>query len=307
VGVLTIGDVFKVVFGAKIELAATIFMVPVFFGFLAAQLVALGLILGTVTTLSLTEGIFISAGIVVFYTFLGGMWAISITDFIQTIMIVLGLLVVTYFVTEEAGGVREILASAPDESFQFFPDSGFNSWMNYLGAWMILGLGSIPSQDIYQRVMSSKSEKVAVQSTYLAGGFYLTFGLLPLFIALGAKVLYPELYLENKQMLLPFMVVFHGGLPVQIIFFGVLISAIMSTASSSILASSALISENLVKPLFKDRLSDRPLLLTLRTSVVLVTIISVFMAVQDANVYELVAGASILLLVSLFIALTAGL
>lgn len=306
-GVLTIGDVFKKVFGSKIELAATVFMVPVFFGFVAAQLVALGLILGTVTNLTLTEGILISAGIVVLYTYLGGMWAISITDFIQTIMIVLGLIVVAYFVTEEAGGVRNIIASAPPESFQFFPDAGFNSWMNYLGAWMILGLGSIPSQDIYQRVMSSKSEKVAVQSTYLAGGFYLTFGLLPLFIALGAKVLYPELYLENKQMLLPAMVLAHGGLPVQIIFFGALISAIMSTASSSILAPSALISENLVKPLFKDRLSDKQILFTLRTSVVGVTIVSVYMALQDANVYELVAGASILLLVSLFVPLTAGL
>src|SRR5690606_21342292 len=144
--------------------------------------------------------------IVVIYTFLGGMWAISITDFIQTFMIILGLIVVAVMVTKEAGGVRSILDSAPAESFQFFPDPGFNSWINYFGAWVILGLGSIPSQDIYQRVMSSKSEKVAVQSTYLAGGFYLTFGLLPLFIALGAKVLYPELYLEDQQMLLPSMV-----------------------------------------------------------------------------------------------------
>src|SRR5690606_27480913 len=121
----------------------------------------------------------------------------------------------------------------------------------------ILGLGSIPSQDIYQRVMSSKSEKVAVQSTYLAGGFYLTFGLLPLFIALGAKVLYPELYLDDQQMLLPSMVLAHGGLPVQIIFFGALISAILSTASSGVLAPAALISENLIKPLFKNKLKDR--------------------------------------------------
>jgi len=230
-GFLTIGDIFRVVFGAKIELAATIFMVPVFFGFVAAQLVALVLILGTVTTLTLTKGILISAGILVLYTFLSEMWA------------------------------------------------------------------------IHQRVMSSKSKKAAFQSTYLAGGFYRTFGLRLLFIALGAKVLYPELYLENKQMLLPSMVLAHVGLPVQIIFFGALISAIMNTASSSILAPSALISENLVQSLFKDRLSDRHLLLTFRTSIVFVAIISVFTALQDANVYELVAGASILLLVSLFIPL----
>ncbi|MCE7054654.1 sodium:solute symporter family protein [Algoriphagus sp. AGSA1] len=306
-GVLTIGDVFKKIYGEKVEFLSTVFMVPVFFGYVAAQLVALSLIFGTVTGLSMTEGILISAGIVVIYTFLGGMWAISITDFIQTIMIVLGLIVVSVLVIKEAGGIDAILGSAPEQSFQFLPDPGWNSWINYFGAWVILGLGSIPSQDIYQRVMASKSEKTAVQSTYLAGGFYLTFGLLPLFIALGAKVLYPELYLENKQMLLPSMVLAHGGLPVQIVFFGALISAIMSTASSGVLAPAALISENLIKPFFRDKLSDFHLLWILRINVLLVAVVSVVMALQDATIYELVAEASILLLVSLFIPLTAGL
>ncbi|WP_057936552.1 sodium:solute symporter family protein [Algoriphagus resistens] len=306
-GVLTIGDVFKKIYGKQVEFLSTVFMVPVFFGYVAAQLVALSLILGTVTGLSMAEGIFLSAGIVVIYTFLGGMWAISITDFIQTLLIVFGLVVVAVVVGKEAGGVGVILDSAPTESFQFFPGPGLNSWINYFGAWVILGLGSIPSQDIYQRVMSSKSEKVAVQSTYLAGGFYLTFGLLPLFIALGAKALYPELYLENKQMLLPSMVLAHGGLPVQIIFFGALISAIMSTASSGVLAPAALISENLMKPFFKEKLKDRHLLWILRINVLVVAVVSVMMALQDSNIYELVSGASILLLVSLFIPLTTGL
>ncbi|GAB3225452.1 sodium:solute symporter family protein [Algoriphagus aestuariicola] len=306
-GVLTIGDVFEQTFGKQVEFFATVFMVPVFFGYVAAQLVALSLIFGTVTGLSLTEGIFLSAGIVVVYTFLGGMWAVSITDFIQTAMIVIGLLAVSVMIAEEAGGVGKILSEAPPETFRFIPEGDFSDWTNYLGAWIILGLGSIPSQDIYQRVMSSKSEKVAVRSTYLAGGFYLTFGLLPLFIALGAKALYPELYLENKQMLLPSMVLAHGGLPVQIIFFGALISAVMSTASSGLLAPAALISENLVKPLFRGKLRDRELLWLLRANVLLVALISTYMATRDSNIYELVAGASILLLVSLFAPLTAGL
>jgi Na+/proline symporter len=155
--------------------------------------------------------------------------------------------------------------------------------------------------------MSSKSEKVAVQSTYLAGLFYLSFGLLPLFIALGAKVLYPELYLENKQMLLPSMVLNHASLPVQIVFFGALISAIMSTTSSGLLAPAAILSENLIRPYFGKNLNDRHFLWILRANVVLVAAIAVGMATWKSNIYELVAGASILMLVSLFVPLTAGL
>jgi SSS family transporter len=304
--VLTIGDVFGRIFGRKVELTASIFMIPAYFGYVAAQLVALSLVLGAVTDLSLLQGILIAAGVVVLYTFLGGMWAISITDFIQTTVIVIGLLWVAIMVANQAGGFTAVIDQAPEGSFRFIPEANPTDWLNYLGAWMILGLGSIPSQDIYQRVMSAKSQKVAVQSTYLAGIFYLSFGLLPLFIALGARVLYPELSLDNNQMLLPRMILEHGGLPIQIVFFGALISAIMSTTSSGLLAPSAIISENIIKPYFGQNLSDKHFLWILRINVVLVAIIATIMASWKSNIYDLVAGASILMLVSLFVPLTAG-
>lgn len=305
--VLTIGDVYRRIFGKKVEFFASIFMVPVYFGYVAAQLVALALIFTTVADISITQGIILSAAIVVFYTFLGGMWAISITDFIQTTFIVIGLVWVAVLVAQKAGGISPILDSAPEGSFQFIPDAKVLDWTNYIGAWIILGLGSIPSQDIYQRVMSSKSEKVAVQSTYLAGTFYVTIGLLPLFIALGAKHLYPEIYLENKQLLLPEMVLRHSGLHVQILFFGALISAIMSTTSSGLLAPSAIVSENLIRPYFGGKLKDKHFLWILRFNIVSIAIISTIMAQWKSNIYELVAGASILMLVSLFVPLVAGL
>ncbi len=108
-------------------------------------------------------------------------------------------------------------------------------------------------------------------------------------------------------MLLPSMILRHGGLPVQIVFFGALISAIMSTTSSGLLAPAAIISENIIKPYFGDRLDDRHFLWILRLNVVFVAIIATIMASWESNIYELVAGASILMLVSLFVPLTAGL
>lgn len=305
--VLTLGDVYKQIFGPKVELNASIFMVPAYFGYVAAQLVALGLVLGAVSGISLEKGIIISSFIVLFYTFLGGMWAISITDFVQTIVIVVGLTWVAIMVNNEAGGFMNIVNAAPEGSFTFLPSPNPKAWLHYLGAWAILGLGSIPSQDIYQRVMSAKSEKVARISLFLAAGFYLSFGLFPLFIALGAKVLYPELYLENPQMLLPEMVLQHGGLAIQIIFFGALLSAIMSTTSSGLLAPAAILTENIIKPAFKNKLTETQMLWVLRINVALVAIIASLFAFWKANIYELVAEASMLLLVSLFVPLTAGL
>lgn len=304
---MTLGDVFLKLFGKRVELLTAIFMVPAYFGFVAAQLVALGLILGAVTGISLTTGIIVSASIVVFYTFLGGMWAISITDFVQTLIIIIGLVWVAVLVIYKAGGILPILNQAPEGSFQLFPPPEPKAWLNYLGAWAILGLGSIPSQDIYQRVMSAKSERVARTSLYLAAGFYLTFGLFPLFIALGAKVLYPELYLANPQMLLPEMVLQHGGLAIQIIFFGALCSAIMSTTSSVMLAPAAIIGENIIKPALKRKLSDQKMLLLLRINILFVALVATLLASWSSNIYELIGESSMLLLVSLFVPLTAGL
>lgn len=305
--VLTLGDVFKKLFGERVEFFASLFMIPAYFGYVAAQLVAFGLVLGAISGISLLSGILISASVVVFYTFLGGMWAISITDFIQTIFILVGLVWVAVLVSEEAGGVRHILASAPEGSFRFFPTAQPLAWTEYLGAWAIIGLGSIPSQDIYQRAMSAKSEKVAKRSLFLAAGFYLTFGMLPLFIALGARVLNPEDSLANKQMLLPEMVLQHGGIGIQILFFGALLSAIMSTTSSGLLAPAAIISENLIKPLKKVTFKDNQLLWIMRINILLVAIVAIIFAYWKANIYELVAEASISLLVALFVPLTAGL
>jgi len=91
------------------------------------------------------------------------------------------------------------------------------------------------------------------------------------------------------------------------IFFAALISAIMSKASSGLLVPSALISENLIRPLFKGKLTDSHLRSILRGNMVLVAMVSIYMATQYLNIYELVASASILSLVSLFAPLTAGL
>lgn len=81
----------------------------------------------------------------------------------------------------------------------------------------------------------------------------------------------------------------------------------MSTASFGLLAPSTLISENLIRPLFKENLTESHLGWILRGNVVLVAVMAVYMTSKDSNIYELVAGASILLLVSIFAPLKAGL
>jgi Na+/proline symporter len=85
---LTLGDLFKVKYGKTTELVSSVFLAPPYVGYIAAQLVAMGLILQVVSGIPLWQGVVVSAVVVTLYTYIGGMWAVTITDFIQTLIII---------------------------------------------------------------------------------------------------------------------------------------------------------------------------------------------------------------------------
>jgi solute:Na+ symporter, SSS family len=304
---LTLGDFFKVRFGKRTELIASIFLAPPYVGYIAAQLVAMGLILNVVIGLEVWHGVVISSVVVTFYTYIGGMWAISITDFMQSIVIVVGLLALSIILVVKAGGIEPILSEVHPSTFRFLPSWNFKEIMVYIAAWSVLGLGSIPSQDVFQRVMSSGSQKIAVWSCFIGAGLYLTIAMLPLFISLCAKHLYPQLAGGDTQLALPNMVLAHTPIIIQVLFFGSLLSAIMSTTSSAILAPAAIFSENLIKPLANGKLTDKKLLLITRLGVLGFAAVATIMACVRTNIYELVGESSVLSLVSLFAPLVLGL
>ncbi len=304
--ILTFNDFFKIRFGKYAELISALFMVPSYFGWIAAQLVAMALILSLLVGLPFFAGIMICTTVVVLYTYIGGMWAVSITDFVQTILIIVGLLAISIELYWQVGGVPKIMESVPDGFFRFLPEEGFENYIHYFAAWITIGLGSIPQQDVFQRVMAAKNENTAVSASYLGGIMYLTIGFMPLFIGLCSKILYPELQNGNPQLTLPIIVMEYSSPILQVLFFGALLSAILSTTSGAMLAPATVIGENLIKP-FLGQISDKKLLKLMQLSVVFVAICSAIMALLKANIYDLVAQSSALSLVSLFIPLAAGL
>lgn len=303
---LTMGDFYRIRYNHTTELIAAFFMVISYFGWIAAQMVALGIVMNQVFGISTQSGILLGSGIVVGYTYLGGMWSVSITDFLQTVTIIVGLILITYSLTQEVP-LETVTASLPENFFRFVPrEHSYGNWLNYVAMWITIGLGSIPQQDVFQRVMSAKSERVAVISSISAGFLYLTVAFLPLVLALYAKVLHPDLLEQDAQLLVPGLIMNYASPWIKVLFFGALISAIISTASGGILAPASILSENMVRPLVKKPISDKQLLLLSRLSVLLVALVSLGMAMMRSNIYELVSESSALSLVSLFVPLVAG-
>ena len=305
--IITFCDFFLIRFGKKAEFLSAVMIIPSYFGWIAAQFVAMGIVGQVVFGLPLSTGIWVGAGLVMAYTLMGGMWSISITDFIHNILLIVGLVVLLVVLLNQTDGITQVLARQPTDFFKFTPKQhSFQNWAQYVAAWITVGLGAIPQQDIFQRVMAAKDVKTAVRSSILAGILYITVAMLPLFVALIAKDVYPELLQGDTKLIIPRVVLAHAPVWIQVLFFGALISALLSTSSGAILAPAAVLGENLIKPL-RPNLTDKQLLLVIRGAVVFVTLASVLMGLARQDIFELVAESSAFSLVSLFVPLTFGL
>jgi Na+/proline symporter len=160
--VLTFSDYFRIRFGAMSEKLSAIVMIPSYFGWISAQLVALGMTLHLLLPITTEMGIVIGAVLVMTYTLLGGMWSITITDFLHNIILIVGLLFLAYLFLDKIPDWGLFIDQQPPGFFRFIPkENTWVDWLTYSAAWMTIGLGSIPQQAIFLRVMSGKSAKSA--------------------------------------------------------------------------------------------------------------------------------------------------
>ncbi|MBE0591994.1 MAG: sodium:solute symporter family protein [Gemmatimonadales bacterium] len=313
---LTIGDYYRRRYGKSIEVITSLAITASYLGWTAAQLTALGLIFSVFSggALSLTHGIMIAAVIVMLYTLFGGMWSIALTDLVQTAVIVIGLSAIAFVVSNMAGGpVTVVTAAAEAGKLNLFPRGGSVEWFAFVAAFLTMALGSIPQQDVFQRVTSARDEKTAVRGTLLGGIIYLCFAFVPMFIAYSAIVIDPsftELFASEDerdiQRILPQLILDRTPLWAQVLFFGALVSAILSTAAGALLAPTALFTENVLRP-FMPQISDRNFLVLLRTVLVLFTIAALLFALNSqSTMYEMIQEAYSVTLVGALVPLAAG-
>jgi solute:Na+ symporter, SSS family len=313
---LTIGDFYRKRYNKTVEVITSVAITASYLGWTSAQLTALGLVFWVLSggAIDLSTGILIGAGIVVFYTIFGGMWSVALTDLFQSVVILVGLVLVAWLVGDMAGGAGKVIAAASEAGkFEFWPKGGSKEWLAFLAAWMTLAIGSIPQQDVFQRVTAAKDEKTAIRGTLIGGTVYFCFAFVPIFIAYAALVIdpgYAKLFAAEDareiQRILPDLILSKTPLWAQILFFGALLSAILSTASGAIIAPTSLFTENVIRP-FVPRMSDRQFLILLR--VVLVTFglaATLFALNSKSTMYEMVQNAYKVTLVSCIVPLAAG-
>jgi SSS family transporter len=301
---LTFIDFFQNRYGTTAATIAAIGSIASNIGWTGALLVAFGLVFQSLTSVPMEFGIMGGAAVVFVYTVAGGMWAVAVTDFVQIVVIAIGLILLLVVVLIDVGGWGAISPQLPEDTFRMIPaEHSWMVWLNYFRAWLIFGLADVTAQTLLQRAFSARNEQVAQNSFYLAGIGHLSLGMIPVMLGIIASVTMPGIV--DKETVVPEMAIAHLH-PIAIaIFVGALLAAIMSSADSALLAAASVFSVNIL-PLFKSELPDKLRLLATRIAIPVFGSIAVYVALEVQVVYDLILDSNSVILVCVTIPFIVG-
>ena len=312
---LTISDYFRERYGRTVEVVCSLIIMVSYLGWVSAQVTALGLVFHLLSdgVVSMELGMVIGVVSILAYTLFGGMWSVAITDFIQMIILVVGLSILAVFAADQAGGADKVVALAiSQDMFRFWPEPNMKDILFFFASAITIMLGSIPQQDVFQRVMSANSLKAATQGPVIGGICYILFAFVPMFLVVSALIIMPEkaaqLIKEDPQKVLPTLVMEQMPFVMQVLFFGALLSAIKSCASATLLAPSVTFTENIWRQFFPHQ-GDKQALLAMRITVLVFSglVLTYAILMQGSSIYDMVSGAYQVTLVGAFVPLVFGL
>ncbi len=297
---MTVTDIVSRRYGKWAGIYTSLWMVPVYIGWLGAQMMGMGTLLHILTGVNMYWGILIGAAVVLFYTMTGGMWAVTLTDVVQVSLIVCGLLLIVPGAVQEAGGWDVLTTRIPAREWSLAPGedvSGLQGWSYYIGSWLVMGLGCVVGQDLIQRSLASKTEKIAISSSVMAGFLYLGLAMVPITIGFAARFVFAKYGIEvsgslDNQVLPNMAILILNRLSpvVLVLFLSALISAIMSSADSSLLAGTSLLVNNVIRPACPT-ISDRMLLRITRITTVLLAVVALVLALKVDSIYRLMINS----------------
>lgn len=308
----TMADFYRRRFGPVAEAVGACIQVPAYFSWVALQYVALANILEMYFDLPRTTGVVMVATITLVYTLRGGLWSVTFTDMIQMVIGLTGLVVLTATTLADqrlgAGDplrglvavYARVAASHPDHLRIVPGPESAVAVLGWLGAWATGLFGNLPAQDLQQRVFAARSPATAIGGCILAGVLYLAFAMLAVTLGLASLVLQPGEtldpvgFLAGRQLSAGMLAVFVVSIA----------SIVISTATSAVLAPATILGHNVFARL--PWFDTRPLLRE-RSSVVLVSLGSIAVAMGGTSLMRLLDVSLSIQLSALFVPMMMGL
>jgi len=286
----TLADLYRQRYSVVVERVAAVILIPGSILWSAAQVRAFGYVLATSTSaLQVNTAIAIAAGLTIGYTMFGGLLADAVTDLMQGVLLVIGLVVVFVATVGQLGGVEQAVSAVATSGKIHLTASDSVSWLDAMEAWAIPVFGSLVTTEIVGRIIATRSAEVARRASVLAGFMYITVGLIPVFVGIVGHNIVTGM--DDPEQLMA--VVARTALPTvgYAIFAAALTSAILSTVNSTLLIASGLMSHNLLVPALGIT-QERTKVLLARGGVGVFGVIAYVLALRSEGVFMLVEQAS---------------
>ncbi len=307
----TMADFYRARYGPSAEIVGASIQVPSYFSWVALQYTALASILELYFEVPFVTGVFVVATVTLVYTLIGGMWSVTLTDTVQILVALTGLVVLlaAALADPQLGDgdpvrgfsvVMSTVAETHPDHLRLVPsDMSVAVVLAWLGAWATGLFGNIPGQDLQQRVFAAKSPNTAMQACILAGVLYLVFGLIPVTLGLASLVTHPDGEIDPVA----FLAGEYLSPTMLVVFVVAVVSMVVSTATSAVLAPATILGHNLLArvPGF-----DRAPLLRDRLCVVLVSLGGIALALWGKSLMELLDVALSIQLTALFVPVVMG-
>ncbi len=282
---ISVGDVMEVDYGKTGKFITGIFSVLLCAGILGAQIGGMGYLFNLFLGLSVPTGIMIGMGIIILYDTIGGMRAVVATDVLQFGVLAIGMPLVLFLGIKQLGGPGELLAQVPDGHLEFFSNM---TPVQFGSLFLTFVLGETLVPPYVRRLFISRDIKAISRGTLWSGLFSVPFFAISGGIGLVALVLKPDL---NPNLAIPFVV--EGVLPIGmrgLVIAGIL-AVVMSSADSFLNSASVAFVNDIVKPLRKEKLSDRTGLLWARLATLITGSLAIIIAIRIQSLLDILLFA----------------
>ena len=289
-GYITIADFLRARFGEGTEVLAAGVIALSATTWSAAQLYAFATIIDAASPIGFTTALAGATLLVLTYTMFGGLAGDVVTDIIQGALIIAAMAILAVLMFDAHGGIAAAIASVPPGAWSFTMPG--ESWTAWAELWLIPIAGTMVSQEALSRTLAARSPQVARQGALAGAGIYLVIGLVPVSFGLFGPQLGPVLGVElaSDETFLPGLARALFPAWLHIIFTGALLSAILSSVDSALLAVSAVVTESGYRR-FNPAASPRTMLHAARGATLVAGVIAAAVAASGESLRDLVLDA----------------
>lgn len=289
-GYITIADFLRARFGEGTEVLAAGVIALSATTWSAAQLYAFATIISAASPLDFTTALVGATLLVLTYTMFGGLAGDVVTDIVQGLIIIAAMVMLAFLMLDSHGGIAAAVASVPPEAWSFrLPGE---SWIAWAELWLVPIAGTMVSQEALSRTLAARSPEIARRGALAGAAIYLVVGLVPVSFGLFGPALGPVLGVElaSDETFLPSLAQALFPPWLHIVFTGALLSAILSSVDSALLAVSAVTTESGYRRIDPDASPTR-MLHAARGATLVAGVLAALVAASGESLRDLVLDA----------------